>query len=55
MRDRGVPILALAATAAVVPPALLHFIGRNKVLIGGWIHFGVWQSAPGWQLRVRSP
>ncbi len=40
MRDRGVPILALAAAAAVVPPALLHFVGRNKVLIGGWIHFG---------------
>jgi HD-GYP domain-containing protein (c-di-GMP phosphodiesterase class II) len=40
MRDRGVPILALAAAAAVVPPALLHFVGRDKVLIGGWIHFG---------------
>lgn len=39
MRDRGVPIFALAAFAAVVP-ALLHFVGRENVLIGGWIHFG---------------
>ena len=39
MRDRGVPILALAAFAAVVPAALLHFVGRDKVLIDGWIHF----------------
>ena len=40
MRERRVPILALAAFAAVVPAALLHFVGREKVLIGGWIHFG---------------
>lgn len=40
MRNRGVPVLALAAFAAVVPAALLHFVGRDKVLIGGWIHFG---------------
>jgi putative nucleotidyltransferase with HDIG domain len=39
MRDRGVPILAVAAFAATVPAALLHFVGREKVLIGGWIHF----------------
>jgi putative nucleotidyltransferase with HDIG domain len=39
MRNRGVPILALAAFAAVVPAALLHFVGHEKVLIGGWIHF----------------
>jgi hypothetical protein len=39
MRDRGVPILALAAFAAIVPAALLHFVGRDKVLIDGWIHF----------------
>ena len=29
-----------AAFAAVVPAALLHFVGRDKVLIDGWIHFG---------------
>ena len=40
MRGRSVPILALAAFAAIVPAALLHFVGREKVLIGGWIHFG---------------
>jgi putative nucleotidyltransferase with HDIG domain len=40
MRDRGVPTLALAAFAAIVPAALLHFVGRDKVLIDGWIHFG---------------
>ena len=40
MRDRHVPILALAAFAAIAPAALLHFVGRDKVLIGGWIHFG---------------
>jgi HD-GYP domain-containing protein (c-di-GMP phosphodiesterase class II) len=39
MRDRGVPIFALAAFAAIVPAALLHFVGRDKVLIDGWIHF----------------
>jgi HD-GYP domain-containing protein (c-di-GMP phosphodiesterase class II) len=33
-------VLALAAFAAIVPAALLHFVGREKVLIGGWIHFG---------------
>ena len=32
-------MLALAAFAAIVPAALLHFVGREKVLIGGWIHF----------------
>jgi HD-GYP domain-containing protein (c-di-GMP phosphodiesterase class II) len=40
MRSRSIPLLALAAAVAVVPPALLHFVGRDKVLIGGWIHFG---------------
>jgi len=24
---------------AIVPAALLHFVGREKVFIGGWIHF----------------
>jgi putative nucleotidyltransferase with HDIG domain len=40
MRTRGIPVLALAAFAAIVPAALLHFVGREKVFIGGWIHFG---------------
>ena len=40
MGGRSVPVLALAAFAAIVPVALLHFIGRDKVLIDGWIHFG---------------
>jgi HD-GYP domain-containing protein (c-di-GMP phosphodiesterase class II) len=40
MGGRNVPVLALAAFAAIVPAALLHFIGREKVLVGGWIHFG---------------
>jgi len=39
MRERSVPVLALAAFAACVPAALLHFFGREKVYIGGWIHF----------------
>ncbi len=39
MRNRDLPVLALAAFAAVVPAALLHFVGHDKVLIGGWIHF----------------
>lgn len=33
-------MLALAAFAAVVPAALLHFVGREKVFVDGWIHFG---------------
>jgi putative nucleotidyltransferase with HDIG domain len=40
MRERSIPLLTLAAFVAVVPAALLHFIGRDKVLIGGWVHFG---------------
>jgi putative nucleotidyltransferase with HDIG domain len=24
---------------AIVPPALLHFVGREQVLFGGWVHF----------------
>jgi HD-GYP domain-containing protein (c-di-GMP phosphodiesterase class II) len=39
MRDRRVPILALAAFVAIAPAALLHFVGRDKVLVDGWIHF----------------
>jgi len=33
-------VLALAAFAVVVPAALLHFVGREKVFVDGWIHFG---------------
>jgi HD-GYP domain-containing protein (c-di-GMP phosphodiesterase class II) len=40
MRERSLPMLAAAAFAACVPPALLHFFGSEKVYIGGWIHFG---------------
>ena len=40
MRSRSVPVLAAAAFAAVVPPALLHFVGRENVVIDGWVHFG---------------
>jgi HD-GYP domain-containing protein (c-di-GMP phosphodiesterase class II) len=39
MRDRIVPALAAAAALAIVPVALLHFVGRDQVLIDGWIHF----------------
>ena len=40
MRDRSVPLLALAAAIACFPIALLHFVGRDAVSIDGWIHFG---------------
>ena len=40
MATRSIPLLAAAAFVAVVPAALLHFVGREKVLFGGWIHFG---------------
>jgi HD-GYP domain-containing protein (c-di-GMP phosphodiesterase class II) len=36
---RAIPLLAAAAFAAIVPAALLHFVGREKVLFGGWTHF----------------
>jgi hypothetical protein len=39
VRDRSIPLLAFAAFAVIVPPALLHFLGREKVYIGGWVHF----------------
>lgn len=45
VRDRLVPMLALAAFVACVPPALLHFVGREKVMFGGGIHF--WGVAVG--------
>jgi hypothetical protein len=38
--NRTIPLLAAAAFAAVVPIALLHFVGRDPVVIDGWIHFG---------------
>ena len=34
-------MLGLAAFAAVVPVALLHFVGRDTVSVDGWIHFAV--------------
>ncbi len=40
MQTRTIPLLAAAAFAAIVPGALLHFVGRDQVLIDGWIHFG---------------
>jgi putative nucleotidyltransferase with HDIG domain len=36
---RTIPFLGAAAFLAIVPAALLHFAGREKVFIGGWIHF----------------
>jgi hypothetical protein len=32
-------MLALAAFVACVPPAVLHFVGRDKVYWDGWVHF----------------
>jgi hypothetical protein len=40
MGGRNVPLLALAAFAAILPAALLHFVGSENVFIGDWIHFG---------------
>ena len=34
-------MLGLAAFAAVVPVALLHFVGGRRVSVDGWIHFAV--------------
>jgi len=34
-------VLGLAAFAAAVPVALLHFVGRDTVSVDGWIHFAV--------------
>jgi putative nucleotidyltransferase with HDIG domain len=36
---RTIPFLGAAAFAAVLPAALLHFVGRETVHIQGWIHF----------------
>jgi hypothetical protein len=37
--SRTIPFLGLAAFVAVVPVALLHFVGGEDVQIDGWIHF----------------
>jgi hypothetical protein len=41
VENRKVPLLGVAACAAVVPVALLHFVGRESVSVDGWIHFAV--------------
>ena len=38
MRTPTAPLL-VAAFLSVVPVALLHFLGREQVLFGGWVHF----------------
>jgi putative nucleotidyltransferase with HDIG domain len=38
MRDRCGPVLALAGALAVVPAALLHFLGREAVAVPGEVH-----------------
>jgi len=40
MSNRTIPLLGAAAFVAIVPVALLHFVGQETVYIGGWIHFG---------------
>jgi HD-GYP domain-containing protein (c-di-GMP phosphodiesterase class II) len=40
VRARLLPLLGAGAFVACVPPALLHFVGREKVLFGGGLHFG---------------
>ena len=39
MTTRSVSFLSVAAFAAVLPVALLHFVGGEGVQIEGWIHF----------------
>ena len=39
MRERAVTVLALAALFAVLPPALLHFLGRHEIHLAGEVHF----------------
>jgi HD-GYP domain-containing protein (c-di-GMP phosphodiesterase class II) len=36
---RSIPLLASFAFVSCVPVALLHFVGREKVYIDGWVHF----------------
>jgi HD domain len=46
LRERVAPILAFGGTAAALPALLLHFFGRESVVIdGGWHFFGVGMSA----------
>jgi HD-GYP domain-containing protein (c-di-GMP phosphodiesterase class II) len=40
MAGTRIPLLGAAAFLAIVPAALLHFLGREKVFIDGWIHLG---------------
>lgn len=40
MSNRKVPGLGLAAFVAVLPVALLHFVGGESVSVDGWFHFG---------------
>jgi hypothetical protein len=40
MRYRLVVTNAAAVSLAVVPVALLYFVGRHEVMFGGWVHFG---------------
>ena len=37
--NRTISILLAAACFAILPPALLHFVGQQQVHIGGWTHF----------------
>jgi HD-GYP domain-containing protein (c-di-GMP phosphodiesterase class II) len=39
VRNRSAPLLAAAAFFAIVPVALLHFVGSETVDFGGWTHF----------------
>jgi len=39
-RERLTSLLALTAAAAIFPPALLHFFGRDQVSLSSGLHFG---------------
>ena len=39
-RERLTSLLALTAAAAIFPPALLHFVGRDQVALSSGLHFG---------------
>ena len=39
MASRSIPLLCVAAFAATVPVALLHFVGGESVSFGGLVHF----------------
>ena len=40
MSGSRIPLLAAVAFAAIVTDSLLPFVGREKVFIDGWVHFG---------------